>query len=79
METLTVQDFQKAFLKVVNMAKQHPVEVRDDDGTVFVFHAKSSEPTDESSPFDIKGVQLQTPIDLDDVLLAVNEGRSRSK
>lgn len=74
METLTLRRFQQTFSEIIDIAKHQPVEIRGDDGTIFVFSAKSFKPT-ESSPFDVKGIRLQSPIYLDDVVNAVREGR----
>ncbi len=77
MEILSLQNFQNSLPQVMQVARQHPVEIRDNDGTIFVFEIKQKPLDNTSSPFDIEGINLQAPVELDDVINAVKEGRER--
>ncbi len=77
MEMLTLQNFQNTLPQVIQVAKHHPVEIRDNDGTIFVFEMKKKPLNSTLSPFDIEGIHLQSPIEVDDVINAVKEVRAR--
>lgn len=79
MYSLSINTFQNSFNQTIAMAKNQPVEINTEDGTVLILQIKSNDlsKTDRAkSPFDIEGIDVPN-ITSDDILQAIRDGRER--
>lgn len=79
MYSLSVNTFQNSFNQAIAIAKNQPVEINADDGTVFILQVKSDyqdNTQSTKSPFDIQGIDVPN-ITLEDILQAIRDGRER--
>lgn len=73
MKVFTYSEARQNLAKLLRLAQEEAVEIRRRDGAVFTLQAKQS---DESSPFDVPGINTQATTE--DILAAIGESRTRS-